>query len=53
MGGTLSGEHGIGLVQKDYLDIAFSKTVMQLQQGIKGLLDPLNIMNPGKIFPEA
>ena len=53
MGGTLSGEHGIGLVQKDYLDIAFSKTVMQLQQGIKGLLDPLNIMNPGKIFPDA
>ncbi|MDG1758384.1 MAG: FAD-linked oxidase C-terminal domain-containing protein [Schleiferiaceae bacterium] len=53
MGGTLSGEHGIGLVQKDYLDIAFSETVMQLQQGIKGLLDPLNIMNPGKIFPDA
>lgn len=53
MGGTLSGEHGIGLVQKDYLDIAFSESVMQLQRGIKELLDPLNIMNPGKIFPDA
>jgi len=50
MGGTISGEHGIGLVQKPYLDIAFSDTAMDLQKQIKALFDPRGIMNPGKIF---
>ena len=50
MGGTISGEHGIGLVQKPYLDLAFSSTAMTLQKQIKALLDPKGIMNPGKIF---
>ena len=50
MGGTISGEHGIGLVQKPYLDIAFSDTAMDLQKQIKALFDPKGIMNPGKIF---
>ena len=50
LGGTLSGEHCIGFVQKDYMDIAFSKTSLGLQRGIKQLFDPNNILNPGKIF---
>lgn len=50
--GTLSGEHGIGLVQKNYMPIAFNEVQLNLMRGIKQLFDPNNIMNPGKIFPE-
>ena len=50
LGGTISGEHGIGFVQKDYIDIVFSKKEIELQKGIKNLFDPKNILNPGKIF---
>ncbi len=52
MGGTISGEHGIGLVQKDYMDIAFSHTQLQLMKQIKHIFDPNGILNPGKIFVE-
>ncbi|MCX6275636.1 MAG: FAD-binding protein [Bacteroidetes bacterium] len=51
LGGTISGEHGIGYVQKKYLDIAFSKTQIELMKGIKNVFDPKGILNPGKIFP--
>lgn len=50
LGGTISGEHGIGLVQKDYLDIVFSRTEIELQKQIKKVFDPNGIMNPGKIW---
>jgi glycolate oxidase len=50
--GTLSGEHGIGLVQKSYMDIAFNSTQLNLLKGIKELFDPNNILNPGKILPD-
>jgi glycolate oxidase len=50
--GTLSGEHGIGFVQKNYMDIAFSKTHLELMERIKHIFDPNNILNPGKIFPD-
>lgn len=50
LGGTISGEHGIGLVQKDYLDIVFSPTEIALQKQIKNVFDPNEIMNPGKIW---
>jgi len=50
LGGTISGEHGIGYVQKDYIDIAFSKKEIDLQKQIKNIFDPNNILNPGKIF---
>ncbi len=53
LGGTLSGEHGIGLVQKPYMDLAFSERALQLQREIKNVFDPNNTLNPGKIFPEA
>lgn len=50
LGGTISGEHGIGYVQKNYIDIAFNKTQIDLMKGIKKLFDPNGILNPGKIF---
>ena len=50
LGGTISGEHGIGLVQKDYINIAFSDVQIQLQKDIKKVFDPNLILNPGKIF---
>lgn len=50
MGGTLSGEHGIGLVQKEYMDIAFNKAQLQLMRQIKQVFDPKGILNPGKIL---
>lgn len=50
LGGTLSGEHGIGYVQKGYMDIAFSATHLNLMKQIKHVFDPNNIMNPGKVF---
>lgn len=53
LGGTISGEHGIGLVQKPFMDLAFSERTLQLQRDIKKVFDPNGIFNPGKIFPEA
>ncbi len=50
LGGTISGEHGIGLVQKKYLPIVQSQIQIELQKGIKKVFDPNNILNPGKIF---
>ncbi|HQV39036.1 MAG: FAD-binding protein [Flavobacteriales bacterium] len=51
LGGTLSGEHGIGLVQRPYMDIAFNAVQLDLMRGIKQLFDPKGIMNPGKVLP--
>jgi glycolate oxidase len=50
LGGTLSGEHGIGLVQKEYMPIVFDETQMRLMKEIKKIFDPNNILNAGKIF---
>jgi len=52
LGGTISGEHGIGFVQKNYLGIAFSETQMRVMKEIKNVFDPNGILNPGKIFPD-
>ena len=53
LGGTISGEHGIGLVQKGYMDIAFNKAQLQLMRNIKAVFDPKGILNPWKIFEDA
>lgn len=53
LGGTLSGEHGIGWVQKNYMDIAFNSVQLQLMKAIKQVFDPNGILNPGKIFPDT
>ncbi len=50
LGGTISGEHGIGLVQKEYMDIPFTGENLLLQKKIKQIFDPNNILNPGKLF---
>jgi len=50
VGGTISGEHGIGYVQKPYTDIVFNTTQLSLMKGIKKLFDPKGILNPGKLF---
>jgi glycolate oxidase len=50
LGGTISGEHGIGLVQKDYLPIVFDNVQLRLMKEIKKTFDPNNILNAGKIF---
>lgn len=50
LGGTISGEHGIGLVQQPYIPIAIDQKRIELMQGIKKLFDPKMILNPGKIF---
>jgi glycolate oxidase len=52
LGGTLSGEHGIGWVQKNYMDIAFNEVQLNLMKKIKEAFDPNGILNPGKIFPD-
>lgn len=51
LGGTLSGEHGIGLVQRPYMDIAFGRAQLDLMRAIKHVFDPRGIMNPGKVLP--
>ena len=50
LGGTISGEHGIGLIQKSYMDIVFAETNLRLMRDIKQAFDPNNILNAGKIF---
>jgi len=49
LGGTISGEHGIGLVQKEYLPIVFPEYQLELMRNIKRIFDPLLILNPGKM----
>lgn len=50
LGGTISAEHGIGLIQKPYMDIVFDKVNLRLMQSVKKVFDPNNILNAGKIF---
>ena len=50
LGGSISGEHGIGYVQKDYLPLALSPTELDLMRQLKQLFDPKGILNPGKMI---
>ncbi|MDB5027078.1 MAG: linked oxidase domain protein [Candidatus Eremiobacteraeota bacterium] len=52
LGGTLSGEHGIGLLKKQFMELDVGTDVLATMRRIKDALDPLGIMNPGKIFPD-
>jgi glycolate oxidase len=51
MGGTITGEHGVGLAKRDYLTFELGEAQVAVQRRLKALFDPLGIMNPGKIFP--
>jgi glycolate oxidase len=50
MGGVISGEHGIGITKKPYIDIQLDRKHIELMQALKRVFDPKGIMNPGKIF---
>ncbi len=50
LGGTISGEHGIGLVQKEFMPIVLPQINLEIMRGIKKVFDPNGILNPGKIF---
>jgi len=51
-GGTISGEHGIGITKAPYIGMEIKGRELALMRGIKGIFDPGNILNPGKIFPD-
>ncbi len=51
LGGTISGEHGIGLTKSGYISLEIKPDVLNLMREIKRVFDPRNILNPGKIFP--
>ncbi|MRR30143.1 glycolate oxidase subunit GlcD, partial [bacterium] len=52
LGGTLSGEHGVGTLKRPYMQRALGSTSIGLQKGIKMAFDPQNILNPGKVLPD-
>jgi len=52
LGGTISGEHGIGLTKLNYIGMEIPRPVIEIMKSIKKVFDPKNILNPGKIFPE-
>jgi len=52
LGGTLSGEHGVGTLKQPYMERALGPLSLEIQWRIKRALDPLNIMNPGKVLPD-
>ena len=51
LGGTLTGEHGIGVLKAAYLPLEQSPELIALQQDLKRVFDPSGLLNPGKIFP--
>ncbi len=51
LGGTLSGEHGIGLLRKQFMELDVGPGALAVMRAIKDAIDPLGIMNPGKVFP--
>ena len=50
MGGTLSGEHGIGIAKDRFMSIEFSQSAIDIMRGIKNVFDPNNILNPGSFL---
>jgi glycolate oxidase len=52
LGGTLSGEHGIGTMKSSFMEMELGEIGLDMMKRIKSAWDPNNIMNPGKIFPE-
>jgi len=52
LGGTITGEHGVGLAKRDFLEYELGPDLVAVQRRLKSMFDPLGILNPGKIFPE-
>ena len=53
LGGTITGEHGVGLAKRDFLEYEQGAELVDLQRRLKAFFDPAGILNPGKIFPPA
>lgn len=53
MGGTATGEHGIGMGKRQYLEIEHGEGTVELMRRIKRAFDPEDTLNPGKMFPET
>jgi glycolate dehydrogenase FAD-linked subunit len=51
LGGTITGEHGVGLAKRDFLVYEQGEALVALQRRLKAVFDPLGLLNPGKIFP--
>jgi glycolate oxidase len=51
LGGTLTGEHGLGVLKRDYLPLEQSEPLIETQRRIKDVFDPKGLLNPGKMFP--
>ncbi len=51
LGGTITGEHGVGYAKREFMALEQGAEVLKLQRSLKALLDPAGVMNPGKIFP--
>ena len=51
LGGTISGEHGVGLTKQNYITMEIHPAELDLMKKIKQIFDPKNLLNPGKIFP--
>ena len=52
LGGTITGEHGVGLAKRDFLEYEQGKSLVGLERRLKATFDPMGILNPGKMFPE-
>jgi glycolate oxidase len=52
LGGTITGEHGVGLAKRDFLEYELGGTLVGLERRLKATFDPMGILNPGKMFPE-
>ena len=53
MGGSITGEHGVGVEKRDYLSAMFSADEIDCMSRLRAAFDPLGIANPGKMFPVA
>jgi glycolate oxidase len=51
LGGTITGEHGVGLAKRDFLEYEQGRELVLLQRRLQSFFDPAGILNPGKIFP--
>jgi len=51
LGGTISAEHGVGLLKRPFLAGAVDPVALELMRAVKAALDPLGILNPGKVLP--